>query len=56
MLMHDYGGRVGGWLWDGLGISFLQGEIVFKPSPVVLLKIMFFIPGFSLIYINVNIC
>ena len=42
----------GGWPCDDKQISFLQRFL-----PAILLKIiMFFMPGFSLIYINVNIC
>ena len=57
MLMHDYGGGGGGWPCDDIRKQFsLQSETVFKLSPVILLKLMFFISGFSLIYINVNNC
>ena len=53
MLLHDYMGKGGGLaLWWHKQISFLQSEIVFKQSPVVVLKVMFFISGFSLIYIK----
>ena len=58
MLMHDYGGGEGGWPCDEISKEvFFQSEVVFKLSSAVLLKfIMFFISGFSLIYINVNNC
>ena len=57
MLMRDYGGGGGGWPCDDIRKQFsLQSETVFKLSLVILLKLMFFISGFSLIYINVNNC
>ena len=55
--MHDYRGGDGGWLCDDISKEVsLQSATVFKLSPVILLKIIcFFIWGFLLIYINVNI-
>ena len=45
----------GGWPCDDINkLVFLQGEIVFKLSPVALLKLMFFIACFSLIYITMK--
>ena len=56
MLMHDYGGGGGGLdlRWHKQ-ISLFTKWNSFQISPVVLLElIMFFISGFSLIYINVK--
>ena len=56
MLMHDYGGGRGelDLRWHKQ-ISLFTKWNSFQISPVVLLKLtMFFISGFSLIYINVK--
>ena len=53
--MHDYGGGGGGLdlRWHKQINLFAKWDS-FQISPAVLLKFVFFISGFSLIYINVK--